>query len=155
MSRNKKSKSLIPHAVSKGDKTPRYLNKTISIMQGWKTGGAHANVFISLRFIQESYQCFSEWTQPEMSLFWDFNRRIHEVTWDSLMKQGGKSDKSGFAPTIIESAKYSNSGFIATLDPLTTFFELRVSGKIRVHGFRDDSVFYICWLDRNHQVCPM
>ena len=35
-----------------------------------------------------------------------------------------------------------------------SFYELRVSQKARVVGFRQNAVFFICWLERNHRICP-
>ena len=35
-----------------------------------------------------------------------------------------------------------------------TFYEFRVSQKARVIGFREDAIFFLCWLDRNHRICP-
>jgi hypothetical protein len=37
------------------------------------------------------------------------------------------------------------------LDPL---FSLRLSGKVRIWGWRDQELFYIIWWDPEHTVCP-
>jgi hypothetical protein len=42
---------------------------------------------------------------------------------------------------------------IFIIDQPTHIFELRINGKIRVHGFREKSVFYLCMLDREHRIC--
>jgi hypothetical protein len=50
---------------------------------------------------------------------------------------------------------YPNIKFKKQLSPDITIFELRVNKRIRVHGFRDESVFYICWLDKEHEISNM
>jgi len=149
----KKGPSLIPKTAA--DKSQnKYINKNAAFIHSYLEPGDEATVFISLRLLQNDFQCFSEWTKNEMDIFWEFNRDIHHLKWKELKQQGGKGqNKAGYAPTPISIAQYNKPAFTSTLDPNTTFIELRVSSKIRVHGFRDKSVFYICYLDRNHQIC--
>ena len=147
------NRSIIPK-VAKENKIPKYIRKDEAIMSGWKIDGEHANVFVSLRFIQEKHECFSDWDKNDMTSFWNFNRKIHGYTWAQILSTSGKTDKNGFAYTLLPSSKYPNQDFIKDLDPETSFFELRVTQKGRIHGFRDKSVLYICWLDRNHKICP-
>jgi hypothetical protein len=40
------------------------------------------------------------------------------------------------------------------LDDLDGLWELRVSGRERIWGHRDDHVFYPIWWDPHHEVCP-
>jgi len=150
---NKKGPGLIPRPVAKSESTPKYLNKNVAVMQGWMRDGNEANIFLSLRFIQEKFQCFSDWSKTEMAIFWDFNRKIHNMSWELLYSQASKGkEKRGYAPTIINKSKYSNQDFIKELDPGLDLFELRLNDKIRVHGFRDKAIFYLCFLDKNHEI---
>jgi hypothetical protein len=70
-----------------------------------------------------------------------------------LYQQSGKNNKSGFGYTEIDRKQYPNSEFRNKLSPDITLFEVRASDKIRLHGFRHGAVFYICWLDKNHEIC--
>lgn len=134
-------------------KTDKYINKDAAIMYGWLAEGDKANLFISLRFVQHEYQCFFEWSKAEMRAFWDFLEKAHSYTWQNLFAQSRKEAKAGLAYTVIPLGNYPAGDFKDTIDPNSTFFELRVNDKARVHCFRDKSICYICWLDKNHVIC--
>jgi hypothetical protein len=131
----------------------KLINPKVTNLTGWKSGGNSAHVLISLRFIQESHECFHQWGKDEMSAYWNFNRKLHESTWEMVHSSGG-TGKTGFGYTLLPSSKYPNQEFIKTLDQDTNFFELRINQKSRVHGFRVESVFYACWLDKDHNIFP-
>lgn len=151
---NPKGKSLIPQHNPNKIKlsTKPYINKNKVLMYGWQQDGNTANIFASLRFVQHEYQCFSSWSKAEMSAFWDFLSKIHEYTWVMMLGQASKYEKTGFGYTVLPIEKYPK-GFTDQIDPTVTFFELRVTEKARVHCFRDKSICYICWLDKNHEIC--
>jgi len=44
---------------------------------------------------------------------------------------------------------------LKTVSPDIDFFELRVTGEARVHGFRVIDGFYLVWLDREHEIYKM
>lgn len=121
-------------------------------MGGWQIEGNHAKAFLSIRLVQHSYQCFAEWDSQDMQSFWRFVTTLHNLTWQQIFATATKDPKykTGVGYTVIEARNYPNEDFKDTLDPETTFFELRVDQQRRVHGFRDKSIFYLCWLDRNH-----
>ena len=130
-----------------------YLNESV-ILKSYKYGGNKATVLVSLRYIQEDFECFSQWSKQEMKIFWDFNRSIHNYTWRDILELGGRSGKKvGFGYTKISRHQYTESLFVSTFSPELDVFELRLSTKMRVHGFKDEALFYICWLDRNHKIC--
>lgn len=112
-------------------------------------------VFISIKNIQYKFECFSTWTVAEMNKFWKFNEKLHNCTWQQVYDTASKGEeKRGFALTYIERNKYNSIPFIKDLSSDIKMFELRVDNKMRVHGFRVDNVFYLCALDREHQICP-
>ncbi len=112
-------------------------------------------VFISIKNVQPNFECFSDWTTPEMAKFWKFNHRLHETTWKQVYETASKGkEKRGFALTYINRDKYSTIPFIQGLSEDIRIFELRVDDTMRVHGFRVDNVFYLCLLDRTHRICP-
>ena len=103
--------------------------------------------------VQSTYQCFSDWSKTEMSKFWAFNDKLHKMTWNELYKSASKGkDKRGMAYTIMDRNLYKNMPFIKEISKDVTMFELRVDGEIRVHGFRSNSIFYLCLLDREHKI---
>lgn len=130
-----------------------YLNRDADFLEGWQRPGNDALVLISIKLLQDSFQCFSDWDKQEMQAFWAFNRKIHAQTWEQLYQSSSKGNKTGLALTYVDASQYPDSAFRKAIAPDTRFFELRVNQKIRVHGFRDRSLFYLCWLDRNHTIC--
>ena len=158
MSKSKKrkhlQKSLIPKSSTTSTQNTQYLNKKIAFSEGWIKDGNNATALVSLRLVQDDFQCFSVWTRGDMRNFWEFQRKVHDQSWQQILSSGGKNNKTGLGYTPIPKSKYPSKNFIDTLSPDTSFFELRVSQKSRVHGFRSGPIFYICWLDRNHDICP-
>jgi len=149
-----KNRSLIPKSASNNNSKTNYLNKNISKIESWQGEGNSATVFVSLRYLQDDFQCFSSWDRSEMKCFWDFNRKVHDYTWQNILEQGGKAgNKVGFGYTIIPRELYPNQEFLQSISPDANIFEMRASQVIRLHGFRVRSVFYVCWLDRNHEIC--
>ena len=150
---NKKGASLIPKtaALKKNDK--QYLNKNITQLDGWKNNDSNANILVSLRYVQNSFECFSSWSRDEMNLFWDFQERISNCTWREVYSTASKgAGKTGFAYTVTQKSDYSVVKSHGGLSADITLFELRLSEQARVHGFRHNALFYILWLDKDHRV---
>lgn len=146
------NRSLIPANSSKlSPESNKYINKNTNVLESWKAQGDSANIFVSIRYIDHTYQCFSEWSKEEMKGWWNFIEKIHNFTWSLLYTSASKGEgKTGFAYTLIPYSQYKNS----SLSPDINMFELRLGDKPRVHGFRNNSIFYIIYLDRNHDITP-
>lgn len=143
--------SIIPKSVSE-DKQTKFINKDAAFQEILENEGNTSKVFLSLKYTQNGFQCFSDWTKQEMNEFWNFNSLLHGYTWQDVYSTSRKKNKTGLAYTEIPIKKYPNSEFKNKLSPDITLFELRVNQKIRVHGFRVNSIFFLCWLDRNHDI---
>lgn len=110
-------------------------------------------VFVSIKNLQNNFQCFSDWSKIEMNKFWNFNDSIHKMTWSQVLQTASKGkNKRGLAYTVIPREKYKNISFFKDLDKSISIFELRIDNKIRVHGFRECSIFHLCVLDRKHEI---
>ncbi|RFS20460.1 hypothetical protein DVR12_17980 [Chitinophaga silvatica] len=129
------------------------ITRLASNINDWKLDGNKAGVIASIRFVQHTYQCFSDWSKQDMKVFWTFIEKLHRYNWQDLLNTGGKHNKTGLAPTIIPRSKYPDCDFKAGLTEDVQLFELRIDHTKRVHGFRVDALFYICWLDKNHVIC--
>lgn len=111
-------------------------------------------VVLSLKYFQPDKECFSDWRKQELSKFWDFNRRLHQMTWLDVFATASKgAHKRGVAYTVIPRNNYKGIAFIRNMSNDITMFELRVDGVIRVHGFREKQMFHLCILDRSHSIC--
>lgn len=148
-----KSPSLIPTGAANKINQSNYLNKNISKLNDTLGEKDQAIIIVSLRYVQSDYECFSEWTKDEMKLFWDFQERLSDSTWQNLKDTASKTDKRGFGLTYIPFTNFPSVAKHGGLSKDINLFELRVSEKARVHGFRFKSFFYLLWLDRNHKIC--
>ncbi len=135
-------------------KERKFIVKNTDVnVESFDKSGNNTLVFISIKNIQPNYQCFSDWTKSELSKFWKFNKRLHSMTWQQVYTTASKEDKRGLAYTVIPREKYKPNEFVATLDKEIKMFELRIDGEMRVHGYRMNATFYLCFLDREHKIC--
>ncbi|MDM8560451.1 MAG6450 family protein [Candidatus Parabeggiatoa sp. HSG14] len=111
---------------------------------------------VNLKYYDPEFECFSEWTYDELKAFSEFTQKLKRLTWQQIYRSGGKpGDKTGLGYTPHKTRTYLPKH--PELDSISldiTFFELRMTQKARVHGFRVKSAFFLVWLDRNHQIYP-
>lgn len=137
----------------KNDKIPTHISSNVAQKEIFDQNGNDKFVFISIKNIQYKYECLSDWSKNQIKQFWEFNNRVHKMKWQDVYASASKGkDKRGLAYTIIAREKYKSISFIKDLSKEIDMFELRVDEEIRVHGFRDKSIFYLCVLDRNHKI---
>lgn len=152
MSKKKKRGGFISSNATQKSTDNKFINKDVLKLDDFSQEGNNAFVFLSLKYIQHRIQCFSDWTNQEMGAFWSFNEAIHQTTWQNVYASARKRNKTGLAYTTIEKKQYPKTTFSQKLSDDVTLFELRLNQKMRVHGFRHKSVFYLCWLDREHKL---
>lgn len=152
MSKKKKRGGFISSSAVQKSTANKFINKNALKLDVFSQEGNNAYVFLSLKYIQHKIQCFSEWTSQEMGIFWNFNELIHKTTWQDVYASARKKNKTGLAYTTIEKKQYPKTEFSQKLSEDITLFELRLNKKMRVHGFRHKSIFYLCWLDREHRL---
>lgn len=107
------------------------------------------NAYIALKYYDKNFECFSEWTADDLSCFSNFVDKINRLKWKEIKRHNGLALKD-----IDDANGIPNNDIKEKLSKDITFCELRVSQKARVVGFRENSVFFLCWLDRNHRICP-
>lgn len=134
-------------------KGKNHLTETEIMHLGTKSG---ENAFVALKYFDSSHQCFSEWDKSELKAFSDFLRKICQQNWSQIVASGGGSgNKKGLGYTPHKNPNIlPNQNLVEKFSEDTSFFELRISQKARVHGFRIKSAFFLLWLDRNHDVYP-
>lgn len=70
-------------------------------------------IVLSLKHIQHEKECFSDWNKKEISKFWDFNRRLHSMTWIDVFKTASNgAQKRGMAYTVIPRKNYRGIEFV-------------------------------------------
>lgn len=126
-------------------------NKDIKIL-GLANNGESSDekqAYIALKYFDKNFECFSEWSKDELACFSNFIDKINNLTWNDIKRHTGLNYK------IIDNAKgLPENSIKEKISKDISFYELRVSQKARVVGFRQNAVFFICWLDRNHRICP-
>jgi hypothetical protein len=117
--------------------------------------------FVALKYFRSGFECFSDWEKDELKSFSDFLVDMRQRTWHQILTSSGKGqNKTGMAYTPYDLSAVkggANVNLIAVRSQIgedITFFELRLSSKIRVHGFRAKAIFFLVLLDRNHRVFP-
>jgi len=56
--------------------------------------------------------------------------------------------------TDLPKGLYPKTRVLEAISPDLGFFELRVTQKARVHGFRSANAFFLVFLDKDHAICP-
>ena len=125
---------------------------------GSKESSLKRNPYVVLKYFQESWECFSEWEREDLKLFSNFLRTFSSHTWDSVYKSGGKGENKGslgYTQYNVKDMKKGSSHLKKVSQLISedlNFFELRVSDKIRLHGFQSQSAFFLVLLDKSHRV---
>lgn len=126
-------------------------NKDIKIL-GLANNGENSDekqAYIALKYFDKNFECFSDWSKDELACFSNFIDKINNLTWNDIKRHTGLRYK------MIDNAKgLPENSIKEKISKDISFYELRVSQKARVVGFRQNAVFFICWLDRNHRICP-
>lgn len=119
-----------------------------------REGDAHAAAYVALKYYQHAHECFSAWSPDEPRAFSEFNRKLATQTWPQVYRSAG-GDKSGLGYTPHGSGgRLPRPEFLRELSEDISFFELRVTQKARVHGFRAGAAFFLVFLDRSHRLFP-
>jgi hypothetical protein len=111
---------------------------------------------VNLKYYWPEYQCFSTWTADELKSFSNFCRKMKQLKWRDIYKTGGALGlKTGVGYTPHKNIdKLPANPELADFSPDLTWFELRVDGESRVHGFRAKEAFFLVFLDREHAIYP-
>lgn len=150
MTSKKKKKKLLQEVQAKRKNLSTAEEKYLGVEERDKSP------YVALKYYQHRYQCFSEWGSAELKAFASFVVRLPQTTWTEIRKTGGKpGSKVGFGYTEHKNKKeLPSKGEVDGLSPDIGFIELRVTKEARVHGFRVAPIFFLVWLDRNHDIYP-
>jgi hypothetical protein len=133
------------------------LSKFEAAVLGLVGNKADESAYVSLKYYNPDYQCFSDWSAVELKSLSSFCTKIRNIKWSDIYRTGGKpGDKVGFGYTVHKDR--NNLPEHPELDKLSedlTWFELRVNQSARVHGFRAKDAFFLVFLDVGHKIYPM
>lgn len=113
--------------------------------------------YVTLKYYQPVYQCFSVWDKEDLRGFSAFIEKLRSANWNTIFNSGGKlGRKTGFGCTYHkDKTKLPRCEMLNQISDEINFFELRVSRVARVHGFRVKDAFFLVWLDKDHGMCSM
>ena len=128
-------------------------NQNLKILGVSYNDDNNSNAYVALKYFDKNFECLSEWNKSELSSLSNFIEKINNMTWNQIYMTSGK--KNGLNYTVHKNTDVlPDKNLKNKLSNDINFFELRVSDKARVHGFRTGSTFFLCWLDRNHRIYP-
>lgn len=113
--------------------------------------------YVALKYYDPTAQCFSCWAKGELEAFSNFVRKVSQMTWEQIRRSGGSAGHKtglGFAFHKDNAVLPSKAKTLQTVSEDTNYFELRISQKARVHGFRANSTFFLVLLDKDHELFP-
>ncbi len=119
--------------------------------------GSQLTAYVALKYYDPAPQCFSNWAKDELEAFSGFVQKLSRMTWDQIHKSGGApGNKAGLGYTLHKdnSLLPAKAKTLNTVSEDTNYFELRVTKKARVHGFRAKSTFFLVLLDKDHELFP-
>jgi hypothetical protein len=112
--------------------------------------------YVNLKYYRPDYQCLSIWTKAKLQAFSGFCRQLTQMNWAEIYATGGKAgNKVGLGYTVHKDhAILPENPELNEISADLTWFELRVDGKSRVHGFRVKDAFFLVYLDQEHGFYP-
>ena len=137
-----------------GDNSAERINP--KVLEKFGIGEPNENLqtpYLVLKYLDIDSECFSSWSKQDLSDFGNLVKKMKQMTWGQLRKQGGKNgNKVGLGFTAHKNQPDSNSyDRLGISKDIDNFSELRVNQKARLHGFRVNSAFFAVWLDKDHQ----
>lgn len=131
------------------------LPKTLN--NGTRESSLNKNPYVVLKYFSSSWQCFSKLSKDELRAFSDFLDKLSQTTWQAIYGSASKNNKTGFGYTKYDVSSMKNGksyleGLKNQLSQDIDFFELRVTEKMRVHGFQSATAFYLVLLDKDHNI---
>ena len=148
-----RSTQLIPTGSVEKPKATRFLNREAAFLKSPSNQFQYDHPVVCLTLVNHEWECFSDYSRDEMRAFWKFQNKFSQQTWEQVQRSGGRQgSKTGLGYSKIERDQYPGEYLKRNISPDVTFFELRVSRKSRVHGFRSRDIFYICFLDKDHRI---
>lgn len=155
MKNRKLSKVAQKQAENSGDKSVSLKIREAALLS-LNDDSNNDTAFVNLKYYRHEYQCLSSWTPDELRAFSAFCSKVTNTSWTNIYKTAGApGDKKGLGYTVHKNLKVlPENPSLASFSPDLTWFELRVTGEARVHGFRCKSAFFLVYLDRQHEVYP-
>jgi len=151
-----KNKRLRAVAAKQGEKTSAIADLTLrdASLLGLSNAKADERPYVSLKYYWPDHECLSAWGADKLKTFSAFCRKLSQMKWADIYATGGAvGHKTGMGYTVHKNLEVlPNNPELDALSLDLTWFELRVDGESRVHGFRVKDAFFLVFLDHDHAV---
>lgn len=145
-------------AAKQGGETEQVASLTMreAALLGLQKDGGRERPYVNLRYYRPDHQCLSAWEKAKLQAFSSFCIQITQMRWSDIYATGGKAgSKTGLGYTVHKNHDVlPNNKELEEFSPDLTWFELRIDGESRVHGFRVKDAFLLVYLDQGHDVYP-
>ncbi|WP_397580534.1 hypothetical protein [Sphingorhabdus sp.] len=139
-----------------GDKTTTSHNLTLreASLLGISSEKDAERPYVNLKYYWPDHECFSVWEAAKLKAFSGFCRKLTQMRWNDIYATGGGlGNKTGLGYTVHKNHDVlPTNPDLSSLSPDLTWFELRIDGDSRVHGFRARDAFFLVFLDQGHAV---
>lgn len=122
-----------PHIGDPGSNAPAHLSTD------------HQHPTFSFKHVDLNNYLLQEWEKDELKQFVKQLRMMEGMTWLDVKRHSGLRWKTLDVATL----KCSVPDYIPEEQTLAEF---RVSGEMRIMGYREGAIFCIVWFDRGHDV---
>ena len=145
-------KKTIPDRVSQIPPDYVYLTpiakKTFGIVDDKTEDRDKERPYLALKYFDSSWECFSDWNQSELKNFSAFIDKLKIMNWRQVL------ESPGFGYKLHKNRnQLPNKGMaIREVSPDISASEIRVTQRVRIHGFRINSAYFLVWLDKDHRV---
>lgn len=153
MSRDKRLRQVVAQQSGKTSQAHDLTLRDASLL-----GVAHEDgrdrPYVSLKYYWPDHECFSVWEAAKLKAFSGFCRKIAQMRWADIYATGGSAGhKTGLGYTVHKNPDVlPTNPDLKALSPDLTWFELRIDGESRVHGFRVKDAFFLVSLDQGHAI---
>lgn len=142
-------------AAQSGSQSPLHdLTLRDASLLGVAHGDGRDKPYVSLKYYWPGHECLSAWDADKLKAFSAFCRKLTQMRWSDIYATGGTGGhKTGLGYTVHKNHDVLPANpELAELSPDLTWFELRVDGESRVHGFRVKDAFFLVFLDQGHAI---
>ncbi|MHC1745180.1 MAG: hypothetical protein AB9873_19425 [Syntrophobacteraceae bacterium] len=134
-------------SILPSDRTPVYLPGHDIAYLGL-TESQDSPVYVSLKYYDSEFECFSDWDKQELRAFSGLVKKLVLRSWNEIKRSAG-----GLGCKVHKDRKrLPQRNVLDLISPDSTLVELRVTDGARIHGFIVQASFFLVWLNKRHRV---
>lgn len=120
-------------------------DKALEVEEG---GTDHLPPYFSFKHACSNHFQLSDWQSGEIAELMETFRRMEQLNWHEIHKHRGLNYKQ------VDPRTFSKD-LPEFISPDLSIYEVKVTKRARLFGYRLKNIFHIIWFDRNHEVYSM